>query len=649
MRVPSLMSTTLLVAVLSVSLLGSSFLVEPVGAFSSNPNAKDVTLFWHYTGTPVSVGGIQTHQVLNTSAHFDFQTQQLARQNSFYKPTGLPSITVDFFAYPNMAGPVRINGTWQVFVWVNSSAFHPTNFNIEFREYPLGSGTATWDSGQINPTVTSPIGAYVDVPVYSYNLTTPTPLAHTFAQSSTIDVTVSVNDGSAADARIWYDSTFYPSKVILPAVDRGRPAKIWTEDSTGFVTSAFNSTAGLKVLVNTNATDPFGGYDINATAIGSRNTLVVLTVTAPNGTVIVNGQRMTLMLGGITSLNNILQYNVTLALGFPGQYSVTIWSTDNSGNTEQLSFSFTLGQLRKLGAYVVDSKIRPLAGSVLSAWIGGFQVFSGVASSIGTVNGTLVSANYTLKVSWQGVNVYQSSISIASDQSVTLVTAVYDPTIIVTDDTGAALSGAVVSVTHPNGTVLPTLMTTGVSGTISLVRAPGGGWGFTVFWKTVNVYGATVQIGSDGPYDLRSKVYQFTVSVKDNGGLPVQGAYVVLYNAYGVVYDFKATDASGSVVLKVPVGTYTVEALYSTTYLFTPVTATENQTSAPVNSSGSLTLTLRNFPPSIIYTSAFLVLVLSIVAIVAVALVTYFVMKKRLPTILTRTSSKDLKEPPNIP
>ncbi len=640
MNVRVLRAAALLATILSIGFLASFTPIRPVGAVSSNPDAKNVTFYWHYSNTPVSVGGIQTHQVLNTTTRFDFPTQQLARQNSFSKPVGLPSLSVDFFVYPNLVGPVGINGTWQVFLWLNSSALHPAVFNIEFREYPLGSGTATWDSGQINPLVTSPIGSSVNVPVYSYNLTTPTPLAHTFAQSSTIDVTVTVDDSAAADARVWYDSPFYPSKVILPAIDRGHPAEIWTEDSSGRVTSAFSGAAGLKVLVNTNATDPFGGYDINATATGSKNTMVVVTVTDPNGTAIVNGQRMTLMAGGLTSFNNVLQYNVTLSQGLPGQYQVLIVSTDDSGNIEQLTFTFTLGQLHKLGAFIVDGKNRPLPGAILSAWIGGFQVFSGTASSSGTVNGTLVSANYTLRVNWEGVTVYQSSISFANDMSLTLVAAVYDPTILVTDDTGSALSGAVVSVVHPNGTVLPTLITTGASGNFSLSKAPADGWGFTVLWKTVNVYSATVQITSDGPYTLKSKVYQFAVTVKDNTGAAVKGAYVVLYNAYGIVYDFKATDSQGRVTLKVPTGTYTVVALYSTTYMFTPVTASTNQTSVAIVSSGSLTLTLTGYPPSIVSTSAFLIAVLAIVAVAAAALLAYTLAKKR----ISRTSAAHVEK-----
>ncbi len=614
---------------------GSALVVHQAAAISPNPNARNVTLYWHYSNTPESVGAIQTHYVLNTTSKFDFATQSLAKQNSFYKPTGLPSITVDFFVYPNLAGPAYVNGSWQVFVWINSSAFTPVVFNLEFREFHLGSGTAVYDSGQISPIVTSAVCKNLDVPVNAYNLTAPN-LAHTFAQGSTIDVSVTVNPGASADARIWYDSSFYPSKLILPVVDPGQPAMIWTETTSGVVTSVFLATAGLKVLVNTNVTDPFGGYDVNATTIGSRYAPVTIAITAPNGTIIVSGQRMTLMSGGVPTFDNVLQYNETLPLGMPGIYTVVVSSIDNSGNVEQLSFTFTLGTTSTLGAYIVDNQNRPLPGALLTVLANNFQVFSGVASSSGTVNGTLVSANYTIEVSWQGVTVYQSTINFAGNANLVLVTAVYDPTILVVDDTGAPLSGAVVSITHPNGTVLPGFMVTGVNGNISLSEAPAGAWGLTILWKTVNVFSNTVQINSNGPYTLKTQVYQLKVIVDGSTGQPIQGAYVVLYNSYGVVYDFKATDASGSVTLRVPVGTYTVVGLYSTTYLYTPVSTSTNKTDVLVNSSGSLTLTLTGYPPSILSTSAFLVVLLAIVAIVAVVLATYFIMKKRMPKLLAK-------------
>jgi hypothetical protein len=252
------------------------------------------------------------------------------------------------------------------------------------------------------------------------------------------------------------------------------------------------------------------------------------------------------------------------------------------------------------------------------------------------VNGTMPLANYTLRVSWQGVTVYQAPLNFATDTSLTLVTAVYDASIILVDDTGSPLSGALVSITHPNGTVIPGLIVTGVTGNISLTRAPAGSWGLAVLWKTVNVFTGTVQVSSIGPYTVKTQVYQYKVTVDDKNGSPVLGAYVVLYNGYGVVYDFKPTDAAGSVTLKVPVGTYTIVALYATTYWYTPVSTSANKTAVNINASGSTTLTLANYPPSILSTSGFLLIVLATVGVAGAALVTYFIMRKRIHGLLKK-------------
>jgi len=112
------------------------------------------------------------------------------------------------------------NGSWQVFIWVNASAYKPATFALQFKEITVG-GDVLWDSGAINLVVASSIGAYVDVPTYCYNLSTS--LAHTFNPDTTLLVQVEVNAGSSTDTRIWYDSPLFPSKVILPAEDYARP------------------------------------------------------------------------------------------------------------------------------------------------------------------------------------------------------------------------------------------------------------------------------------------------------------------------------------------------------------------------------------------------------------------------------------------
>ena len=242
--------------------------------------AKPMEFYFHYSDLPVIVAGLETKFIFNTTRDFRFLTQEEAYANSFYKPVGLPKIAVDFYLYPNLAGSVTFNGSWQVFVWANASAYKPATFTVQFREITVG-GVVNWDSGAIVPTVTSSIGAYVDVPVYCYNLTVSN-LGHTFSAGTTIHVHVEVNTGSASDTRIWYDSPLYPTKVILPAQDYARPAYVKTYAFDGSETTLFYynwSESQRKVIVSANVTDPFGGYDIYK---------VNVTIIDPNGVHVIN-------------------------------------------------------------------------------------------------------------------------------------------------------------------------------------------------------------------------------------------------------------------------------------------------------------------------------------------------------------------------
>jgi hypothetical protein len=124
--------------------------------------AKPMEFYLHKFNKFVNVAGLQTRYVMNTTRSFKFLTQQDAYANSFYKPIGWPKIAVDFYLYPKFAGQVTINGQWQVFLWVNGSVYKPTAFSLDFQESTI-EGDLLWDSGTLNPTVTSTVGGYIDV------------------------------------------------------------------------------------------------------------------------------------------------------------------------------------------------------------------------------------------------------------------------------------------------------------------------------------------------------------------------------------------------------------------------------------------------------------------------------------------------------
>ncbi len=298
--------------------------------------AKPMEFYLHSSDTPVDVAGLQTKYVMNTTRSFMFLTPQDAYANSFYKPADQPKITVDYFLYPNFAGPVSISGLWQVSLWINGSAYKPTRFSLYFQEITVG-GVTLWNETAQDCTVTSPIGAYIDVPVYNYNLSTP--LSHNFTVGTTLHVQAEVNTGASADARIWYDSPFYPSKVILPAQDYARPDSVKTFSYENSETTLFRhdwNDSQRIVTIRTNVTDPFGGYDIFK---------VNSTIFDPSGNAVIDNADMTRVSDGqwISTYAHVYELDWPYPLNATqGNYTVVVTVIDNNGyyhNVDSGSYS----------------------------------------------------------------------------------------------------------------------------------------------------------------------------------------------------------------------------------------------------------------------------------------------------------------------
>ncbi len=543
-----------------ISFVGTTNLIQPAKADASyTGEVKPMQFYMHHLGSPVAVAGLETKYVMNSSRQFSFATQAEAFANSLFKASGLPKIEADFYLYPNFAGPVTIDGSWQVYIWVNGSAYKPTGFTLQFMEITAG-GNTLWDSGSLSPTVTSSVGDYTDVPVYNYNLSTP--LTHTFSAGSTLFVGIQVNSGSSADTRIWYDSALYPSKVVLPAGDYARPVSVKTYSYDNNETSLFDhnwTDSQRVVIVRTNVTDPFGGYDVNR---------VNMTVLDPAGNPVLQDATMTRTSDGQweTRFSNMFEANYTYPANAPrGSYTLLVSVVDNNGYYEGLD--------------------------------------------TGTVAPFI--EHFTMSFS-VGVIVY------------------YDPAFRMVDDVGDPLPSAQVYVQWPNGTsdVLPRY--TSVDGWINFTHLPIATYGFTVLWKDVLVKQATIEVNSNGPYVIKTAVYQLTVKVLGNDAKAVEGAYVIAYSQTGIGYGLSITDNLGPAVFKLPKGTYDVEAYYSGVYWLSGVRTNANLTGVVLDSSKSESVTLAAFPPSVWTTIGFWLIVITVVVAVVVAIVIYkLVMKSR--------------------
>jgi hypothetical protein len=443
--------------IMLISILTLVFLVStiPTAKSAYTGIAKPKEFYFHHIDTPVAVAGTETKYVINTTRQFEFSTQQEAFENSLYKPIGLPKIVIDFYLYPNFAGAVRLDGTWQVFIWANSSAYKPTGFILNFKEITAG-GSILWDSGTITPEVTSNIGEYLDVPVSNYNISAP--LTHTFSADTTLLVEVEVNAGSSAETRIWYDSPLYPSKAILPAQDYARPASIKTYTTENHQTTLFHynwSESERKVIIRANVTDPFGGYDIYH---------VNMTINDPTGKAVQDNIEMSRVSGGLweSEYSHIFEatysYEPTAVIG---NYTVTVSVIDNNGRhqqdltgsfnpfIEEETYVFNIGivEYHDPSFLVTDDLGDPLPNAqVYLTWANGTEEkYPRYTSSNGFVNLTHVpSGDYGLTILWKDKMVGKVIIHVDSTGIHTIRTEVYRLIINVLDENGSPVQGAYV-------------------------------------------------------------------------------------------------------------------------------------------------------------------------------------------------------------
>jgi hypothetical protein len=397
---------------------------------------------------------------MNTSRAFRFNTNRLAYTGSFFKPVGLPKLSVNFYLSPSLLAPVKADGDWSVSVWVNSTAYKPVSFNTQYREV-AGDGSVLWDSGQLSPTVSSSIGDHIDVSIQDFVLVSR--LTHTFQAGSTILVLVEVNAGSSSALRLWYDSLFYPSKVTLPVSDYARPTTATLQSYDGSRTDLFDHAWSLDkrtVLVRVNVSDPFGVYDVNSVTMRILN----------NGTTPVS--EVIDMKPESAPPRSLLRV-YSAAWAYPesaqvGNYTVRVDVVDNTGayriidegmpdpNLETLTHWFQIGPVTYHSPLI---RVLDVVGDpVREAQV--YVTFpNGVRDNLPRYTGTqgnitlvkVIPGQYGLTVIWRDRVVKQTTLIIDSDGPYQVTAQIYELQAEVLDNAGKPVEGAYVLVYSRSG------------------------------------------------------------------------------------------------------------------------------------------------------------------------------------------------------
>ena len=244
--------------ILILGLLVASFLLPhaPTVAASNNPG---IPLYLHHLPGNVTVSGLQTSQVLNTTTLW----------GGTAKSPNLRYNVFNFTLYPVLTSALTSIGPGSIILWVTVSGA-PGSLNATIYDASA--------AGQLAVVSTSAVITLNSSPTVPYKETLGFNINHTFTQSSTIKLSVTVF--KVSQLYVWYDSASYSSALVIPVSNIPTVNLIETFNANFTSQSSFSlnwTTPQRIVFLTMHVADPFGAYHVanaNVTITGPGSTTV---------------------------------------------------------------------------------------------------------------------------------------------------------------------------------------------------------------------------------------------------------------------------------------------------------------------------------------------------------------------------------------
>jgi hypothetical protein len=485
--------------------------------------------------------------------------------------------TFSWYVNPPLAGDLYLNGTVAFHIWMKliSGAGEGTLFaTLGLGLYEInenGTRIRIVDEANVaNQAILGPITSHFS----EYFVIGDVGTAYRASPGSRLEVLVSISSNDRAVKHVVWGSNNFRSRVSLPVLASLAVDRIDAYNSTGGQPSYFeaNDTITFKATI----LDPFGGYDIR---------WVNFTLEAPDGSLVFQKAPLERASGNDTSLACTYELVWDTMPKMRGTYNVTVEAVDNTGyyyrfpdrpgdetfggHLESLTVVLSIGRVIYADFLIVDSIGEHLAGASLELWDGTAFVARVITNETGyaRISNIPGAGNYTARVWWQGVKVFDQTISVPDvvPENIPIIveTSVYYPIFRIVDDALAPLGDASVIVTHPNGntTILP--FKTDLEGQCGLTQAAGGVYILRVTWSGVEVGVKSINVSSNNVHQVEVDVFYLTVETRDVGGNPVESVHIIVTDVLRVlVADSKLSNASGMTTSRLPSATYNLEATW---------------------------------------------------------------------------------------
>ena len=561
--------TVLLVLMLIVASfvgLQSALTVVSATPYSgSPPGPTNLTVYYHNLTTPVTIGGQYHLKIANT----------LNDTNKAYSATGgnisaVHYLTVEFTVYPQLSGPLVLNGTIYSWMYFSQSGSAPTSGHITFgvsEVSPAGTLTSLGAGPAFTTSSTAPGSSATSI-----MLTGPT-LNQVVPANDSLMFNISVNGGTSQVYNAYWgnvNGTYFYSRASVSASSYLEVSNMSAVDSKGQPAYSLSQSASDKnITVYANLTDPFGQYDFASWPVD-------YAIQNATGTVIASGVMTPVGAYSAFALMRQYEFNFNYSTFASGSLTVTANGTDNTMHNYLTSNGVTYGRnaYGTLQLYVgtppisVSFTVTDAAGNAVSgaqvrimqlSYFVGYNTTgaSGVATML------LSQGNYSADVYWQSVKVGSFPVSVNSTSSqFTLKAGIYSALLVFEDQSGTALSFAQVQLVSPAGIGIP-LMSSTSNGSISLSDLASGEYTATVFWHGSMVFNGTIPIDANGVHTVNVAAYRQTFEVVTATGSPVATANVVVVNSTtGIYAGFNTTNASGLAASVLPYGVYNIQVYW---------------------------------------------------------------------------------------
>jgi hypothetical protein len=237
----------------------ASFAITHLPYPASATSNATVPLYLHHLPSNVTISGVRTSQILNTTTLWPAT------------PGTTPNLRYNVFnstLYPALTSNLTSIGSGSLILWVTVSGA-PGSLNATL--YDANA------AGQLAVVTTSQVITLNSSPAVPYKLTLGFNINHTFTQSSTIKLSLTVF--KISQLFVWYDSASTSSALIIPVANIPRISLIQTFDYNFNPQNTFslNWTSSQRIVFLTvHVADPFGAYNVaNCT----------ITITGPGPTI----------------------------------------------------------------------------------------------------------------------------------------------------------------------------------------------------------------------------------------------------------------------------------------------------------------------------------------------------------------------------